>query len=74
MIDKIHYMVLENRQLKKHDINEILKILTSRVFHILYECSLMRKLSARWLPLLLTLDQTRCRVTSLKVRVLHEGA
>ena len=58
MIDKTYDIVLEDRRLKKREINDIMKILTERVFHILHSCLFMRKLSGRWVVLrFLTIDQ-----------------
>ena len=64
MFDKSHDVVLNDRRLKVHEINEIVKISVGRVWHILNECLGMRKLSARWVPLLLTADHKRARVVA----------
>ncbi|XP_030760797.1 protein GVQW3-like [Sitophilus oryzae] len=54
-IAKVHQMVLDDRRIKVREITEIMNISKERVCHILG----MRKLSARWVPRLLTLDQKR---------------
>ena len=64
MIDKIHDIVLNDRELKVREINETVNISVARVWHILHECLGMRKLSARWVPRLLTADQKRARVVA----------
>ena len=56
MIDKIHDIVVNDRRLKKREISETAIISVGRVWHILHECLGMRKLSARWVPRLLTAD------------------
>ena len=64
MIDKIHDIVLNDRRLKAREINETINISVGRVWHILHECLVMRKLSARWVPRLLTADHNRARVVA----------
>ena len=54
LIDKIHDIVLNDRRLKVHEISETVNISVGRVWRILHECFDMRKLSARWVPHLLT--------------------
>ena len=61
-IAKIHQMVLDNRRIKVREIEEAMNISKERVCHILNEDLGMRKLSARWVPRLLTLDQKRVRM------------
>ena len=46
------------------EINETIHISVGRVWHILHECLGMRKLSARWVPRLLTADHKRARVVA----------
>ena len=62
MIDKIHDIVLNDRRLKVREKNETVNISVRREWHILHECLGMRKLSARWVPRLLTADYKRARV------------
>ena len=54
MIDKIHDIVLNDRRLKVREISETVNILVGRVWYISHEFLGMRKLSARWVPRLLT--------------------
>ena len=56
MIDKIHDIVLNDRWFKVREISETVKFSVGYVWHILHECLGMRKLSARWIPRLLTVD------------------
>ncbi|XP_065658445.1 histone-lysine N-methyltransferase SETMAR-like [Hydra vulgaris] len=56
-IAKVHQLVLDNRRIKVREIAEVMNISKERVCHILHENLSMRKLSARWVPRLLTLDQ-----------------
>ena len=55
MIDKIH-IVLNDRRLKVREISETANISVERIWYILHECLGLRKLSARWVPRLLTAD------------------
>ena len=64
MIDKIHDIVLNDRRLKVREISETVNISVGCVWHILHECLGMRKLSARWVPRLLTADHKRARVVA----------
>lgn len=63
MTNKIHKIVLEDRRVKIREIADIVKISTERVQNILHEKLGMRKLSARWVPRLLTMEQKRNRLT-----------
>ena len=57
MFDKIHDIVLNERRLKVREISETVNISVGRIWHIiLHECLSMRKLSARWVPRLITAD------------------
>ena len=64
MIDKIHDIVLNDRRLKVREISETVNISVGRVWHILHECLGMRKLSAKWVPRLLTADHKQARVVA----------
>ena len=64
MIDKIHDIVLNDRQLKVREISETVNISVGRVWHILHECLGMRKMSARWVPRFLTADHKQARVVA----------
>lgn len=61
MIDKIHDIVLADRRVKVREIVEIVNISYERVHNILHEHLDMKKLSAKWVPRLLTIDQKRNR-------------
>ncbi|XP_030758938.1 uncharacterized protein LOC115884482 [Sitophilus oryzae] len=61
-IAKVHQMVLDDRRIKVREITEVMNISKERVCHILNQELGMRKLSARWVPRLLTLDQKRVRM------------
>ena len=67
MINKIHDIVLNDRRVKLSEIVDIVPISKERVGNILHEHSDMRKLSARWVPRLLTIDQKRKRVATSMV-------
>lgn len=66
IVDKIHGMILDDRRMKVREVAETVGISTERVHHILHEYLDMKKLSARWVPRLLTLDHKRNRVTTSK--------
>jgi len=55
---------LADRRLKIREIAETVGVLKDRVGHILHEILGMRKLSARWVPRLLTPDNNRNRETT----------
>lgn len=61
IVEKIHGMVMENRRMKVREIAEAVGISTERVHNILHEKLHVKKLCARWVPRLLTLDQKRMR-------------
>ena len=61
---KVHDLVLADRRLKVREIAETVGISKDRVGHILHEILGMRKLSARWVPRLLTPDNKRTRETT----------
>lgn len=61
MITKIHDIVLNDRRVKVSEIVEIVGISDERVRNILHQHLDMKKLSARSLPRLLTVDQKRMR-------------
>jgi len=63
-LTKIHDLVLADRRLKIREIAETVGMSKDRVGHILHEMLGMRKLSARWVPRLLTPDNKRNRETT----------
>ena len=62
MVAKIHDVVLKDRRLKVSEIANIVNISKERVYNILTQELHMKKLSARWVPRLLTLDQKGVRM------------
>ncbi|CAK9833202.1 Mariner Mos1 transposase [Anthophora retusa] len=65
-VKKIHDMVMNDRRVKVRDISQAVNISIDRVHNILHEQLQMKKLSARWVPRLLTNDQKRDRVKRCK--------
>ena len=61
IIAKIHNAVLSDRRMKVRELSNIAQISTERVHYVLHEKLHMKKLSARWVPRLLTVDQKRVR-------------
>ena len=61
-IAQVHQILLDNRRIKVREIAEAMNMSKERVCHVLHEDLGMRKLSARWVPRLLTLDQKRVRM------------
>jgi len=55
-------MLLDDRRIKVREIAETISISKERVGYILHEELDMKKLSARWVPRLLTADQKRTRM------------
>ncbi|GBP84565.1 Histone-lysine N-methyltransferase SETMAR [Eumeta japonica] len=66
IVDKIHKMIMDDRRMKVRELAHAVGISTEQVHHILHEYLDMRKLSARWVPRLLTLDHKCNRVTTSK--------
>jgi transposase len=62
IIEQVHDMVLDDRQMKVREISEIIGISKKRVGYILHEELDMKKLCARWVSRLLTADQKRTRM------------
>jgi len=65
-IAQVYQMVLDNRRIKVREIGETMNMSKERVCHILNQDLGMRKLSACWVPRLLTLDQKRVRMNISK--------
>ena len=61
MVKKIHKMVLDDRRLKVLELADMVGISKSAVHRILTENLDMRKLYARWVPRLLTMEQKQRR-------------
>ena len=66
MINKLHDILLNDPKVKVREIAEILSISIERVVNILHTHLCMRKLWARWVPRLRTIDQKRIRVATLE--------
>lgn len=64
MVNKILDIVLADRRVKIREIADIVHISIERIQNILHEKLGMRKLSARWVPRLLTVEQKRNRMTT----------
>jgi histone-lysine N-methyltransferase SETMAR len=61
-IEKVHNMVLDDVRMKVLEISETIGISKESVGYIFHEELDMKKLCARWLPRLLTVDQKRTRM------------
>ncbi|XP_011873175.1 PREDICTED: histone-lysine N-methyltransferase SETMAR-like [Vollenhovia emeryi] len=61
-IEKVHDIVLTDCRLKVSEIARVAGISDERAFHILTQELCMKKLSARWVPRSLTIDQKRIRM------------
>ena len=66
IIDKVHDIVLTDRRVKVRELVEATGISHGTVISILHEQLCMKKLSARWMPRLLTVEHKRDRVIILK--------
>ena len=62
IIDKIHDRVLSDRWIKVREMFELTGILQGTVFSILHEKFGVKKISARWMPRLLSAENKRNRV------------
>jgi transposase len=60
--EQVHDMVLDDRQMKVHEIAETIGISKEHVGYILHEELDMKNLCARWVPRLLSADQKRTRM------------
>ena len=63
MVSKVHDIIMTDRRVTERYIASTVGISQKRVHFILTEDLEMRKLSARWVPRLLTLDQKHTRRT-----------
>jgi len=59
IMDQIHELILEDRRISAKSIAEQLDISRERVGSIILEEFYMRKLSAKWVPKCLNVDQKR---------------
>lgn len=62
MTEKVQDLVMDDRRITTRTIAETLQISQERVHHILSQILGMNKVSSRWVPRLLTVDQKRERV------------
>lgn len=62
IVEKVHAMVSKDRRLKTSEIAEAVNISKERATYILNEELAMKKLSARWLPRLRSVDQKLVRM------------
>lgn len=62
IIQKTHDMVMNDRRVKVREVSEAIGISKERVGHILHKELKMKKLCARWVPHLLTIDHKRTRM------------
>jgi len=69
IIGKVHDIVLTDRQVKVH---ELVEASHATVISILYEQLSMKKLSARWVSRLLTVDHKRDCVTISKYTMFED--
>src|SRR5436190_18847496 len=65
-IAKVHEMVLDDGRIKVREIAEVMNMSKERVCHLLNQHLDMRKLSARWVPRSLTLNQKCVRMKFLR--------
>ena len=61
-IGKVHQMVLDDRRIKVREIADVMNMSKERVCQILNQHLGMRKLSARWVPCLLTVNYKLVRI------------
>ena len=61
MIAEIHRIVMEDHGIKVREIAEMIEISVGAVHNILHEKLEIKKMCARWVPRLLTIDQKRTR-------------
>ncbi|GFX52631.1 histone-lysine N-methyltransferase SETMAR [Trichonephila clavipes] len=70
-IAKVHQIMLDDHRIKGRQIAKVLNMSKERVCHILKQHAGMRKLLARWVPRLLTLDQKRVRMNISNALLAH---
>ena len=66
MVNRIHDIMLEYCRMKAHEIAKKVNVSTKCAFNKLCEYLGMKKLSAKWVPHLLLVDQKRTLVTISK--------
>lgn len=64
MVRKLEDLIIENARMTKNQLAEALDISTGSVLHILHEKLGMSKVSCRWVPRMLTVENKRLRVAA----------
>ncbi|XP_025835644.1 protein GVQW3-like [Agrilus planipennis] len=62
IIEKVHDMILADRRTKVRELAKPVGVSTGTAINILHDKLAMKKLSARWVPRLLAVDNTRIRL------------
>jgi len=75
IIEQVHDTVLDDRQMKVHEIAETIGISKEHVGYILHEELDMKKLCTRWVPRLLTADQkcTRMKISEQCLKLFNKN-
>ncbi|XP_011069286.1 PREDICTED: putative uncharacterized protein FLJ37770 [Acromyrmex echinatior] len=63
IIEKVHDMIFADRRTKVHEVAEAVGLSYGMAFNILHDNLGMKKLSAQWMPRLLTVDNKRMRLS-----------
>ena len=71
MFNQIYDIILNDLEVKVREIAEIVTMSTERVVNILHTHLCMKKLCARWVPGLPTIDQQRIRVITSKQNLVY---
>jgi len=66
IIQKVCDMILADRRTKVREVAKAIGVSTGTAINILHDKLAMKKLSARWVPRLLTVDNKRMRLSTLK--------
>ena len=66
IVEKVHDMILADCQTKVHEVVETIDVSYGTAFNILHDNLGMKKLSARWVSRLLTVDNKRMRLLIAK--------
>lgn len=66
IIQKVHDMILADRRTKVREVAKAVGVSTGTAINILHDKLAMKKLSARWVPRLLTVDNKRIRMLTSK--------
>ncbi|XP_018308488.1 histone-lysine N-methyltransferase SETMAR-like [Mycetomoellerius zeteki] len=66
IVEKVHDMILADRRTKVREVAEAIGVSYGTAFNILHDNLGMKKLSARWMPRLLTVDNKRMRLSISK--------